>query len=207
LGFTVVNGKPVYSKLYVYGARSFSILSNDGRMVFDSQNQFETKIAELVAGGWLPPQAFNSTHSNNAAGQYPGQSTNTFDSRSDDKGPEPEGVAVGRIGDRTYAFIGLERVGGVMVYDVTSPASAFFVDYVNVRDFSQGVCTAVAPLVPNTNNGGACTNDTPNPAAGDLGPEGLAFVPANDSPNGRPLLIVGNEISGSTRVFEVVSGR
>lgn len=36
----------------------------------------------------------------------------SFDNRSDNKRPEPEGVALGRIGRRTYAFIGLERVGG-----------------------------------------------------------------------------------------------
>jgi hypothetical protein len=38
-------------------------------------------------------------------------------------GPEPEGVAIGRLGAKTFAFIGLERVGGIIVYDVTSPTS------------------------------------------------------------------------------------
>ena len=38
---------------------------------------------------------------------------------------------------------------------------------------------------------------------GDLGPEGLAFVPAVRSPSKRPLLIVGNEVSGTTAIFEV----
>jgi hypothetical protein len=82
------------------------------------------------------------------------------------------------------------------------------VSYVNPRDFSQGVCTAVTPVPaapPGSRNGGACSNNVPNPLAGELGPEGLAFVPARDSPNGVPLVIVGNEISGSTRIYEVVS--
>jgi hypothetical protein len=130
-----------------------------------------------------------------------GESNTTFDTRSDDKGPEPEGVVVGQVGSRTYAFIGLERIGGVMIYDVTDPRQAFYVDYVNgkdVRDFEEPVCTTVS-------SSGACTSGVPNPKAGDLGPEGLVFVPAVDSPNGRPLLIVGNEISGSTRIFEVVA--
>lgn len=190
----------VYDSLFAYGARSFSILTNDGRMVFDSANDFERIIAGKVLAGELPPQAFNANHSSNSAGAIPGQSTDTFDSRSDDKGPEPEGVVVGRVGDRTYAFVGLERIGGVMIYDVTDPANAFYVDYVNHRDFRAPVCTEV-------NANGTCKNGTPNPAALDLGAEGLAFVSADDSPSGKPLVIVGNEVSGSTTVFEVVPKR
>lgn len=198
-------GADCYGRLYAHGGRSFSILTNDGRMVYDSANEFESKIDSLTcpasasdcSGYPLPKQAFNANHTNNFAGSAPGESNNTFDSRSDDKGPELEGIVVGRVGTRVYAFIGLERVGGVMVYDVTVPAQSFFVDYVNYRNFAQAVCTEV-------NADGTCANETPNPAAGDLGPEGLAFVPAEDSPNGRPLLIVGNEVSGSTSIFEIV---
>jgi hypothetical protein len=198
-------GAACYKQLFALGARSFSILTNDGQMLFDSGNGFEATIASLTcpasatdcSGYRLPKHAFNANHTSNSAGSVPGESNDTFDSRSDDKGPEPEGIAVGRVGNRAYAFIGLERIGGVMIYDVTVPAEAHFVDYVNFRDFSQPVCTAV-------NAAGACTNGTPNPAAGDLGPEGLAFVAAEDSPTGRPLLIVGSEVSGSTSIFEVV---
>jgi hypothetical protein len=82
----------------------------------------------------------------------------------------------------TCAFIGLERVGGVMVYDITNPFAPFFVDYVNFRDFA---------------------TDVESPEAGDLGPEGLVFIEAKDSPNGKPLLVVGNEVSGTTTVFEI----
>jgi hypothetical protein len=127
-----------------------------------------------------------------------GSSNNTFDSRSDDKGPEPEGVAVGRVGARAYAFIALERIGGVMIYDVTEPRSAYFVDCVNgkeIRDFDQPVCWTVSST-------GSWTSGVPNRAAGDLGPEGFALVSAKDSPNGVPLLIVGDEISGSARIFD-----
>jgi hypothetical protein len=203
LGAKTVNGQATYDKLFAYGARSFSIFTNDGKLVFDSGNDFESIIAAKVDKGELAKWAFNATNSNNSSGAVPGQSTTnaTFDSRSDDKGPEPEGVVVGRVGNRTYAFIGLERIGGVMIYDVTDPAQAFHVDYVNgkdVRNFDEPVCTSV-------NANGTCANGVPNPGAGDLGPEGLAFVPAVDSPNGRPLLIVGNEISGSTRIYEIVA--
>ena len=199
-------GAGCYGGLYPLGGRSFSILTNDGRIVYDSANEFEAKIASLTcpvsatdcSGYPLPKQAFNATHSNNSAGAVPGESSaETFDSRSDDKGPEPEGIVAGRVGGRVYAFIGLERIGGVMIYDVTTPAAAFFVSYVNFRDFAQPVCTTV-------NSNGTCASATPNPAAGDLGPEGLTFVAADDSPTGRAMLIVGNEVSGSTSIFEVV---
>jgi hypothetical protein len=201
LGAKTVDGRAVYEKLFVYGGRSFSIFTTDGQLVYDSANEFESIIADKVDKGELAKWAFNATHSNNFKGADPGASNTTFDSRSDDKGPEPEGVVVGQVGDRTYAFIGLERIGGVMIYDVTDPRNAFYVDYVNgkdVRNFDEPVCTTVSAT-------GGCTSGVPNPAAGDLGPEGLAFVRAVDSPNGRPLLIVGNEISGSTRIFEVVA--
>jgi 2',3'-cyclic-nucleotide 2'-phosphodiesterase / 3'-nucleotidase / 5'-nucleotidase len=206
--YTDVSGQRVFDRLFAYGGRSFSIYTNDGRQVYDSANDFESIIANRVGSGELPPQAFNATHNNNSAGQVPGASTNTFDSRSDDKGPEPEGVVVGQVNDRAYAFIGLERVGGVMIYDVTEPQDAFYVGYVNNRDFSQGVCTlvsAVPAAPPSSRSGGACSNGIPNPLALDLGPEGLAFVPAKSSPNGKPLLIVGNEISGSTTVYEITA--
>ncbi|MBK7404147.1 MAG: choice-of-anchor I family protein [Phycisphaerales bacterium] len=95
------------------GARSFSILDAEtGERVYDSGSGLEVLTAAIAPG------RFNS---NGDAG--------TFDQRSDDRGPEPEGVAVARLGDRQFAFIGLERTGGVVMFDVTTPASAKFVDY------------------------------------------------------------------------------
>ena len=62
------------------------------------------------------------------------------DSRSSNKGPEPEALTLGQIGSRTYAFIGLERMGVcIMVYDVTNPYNAQFVDYVINRDLTEGL--------------------------------------------------------------------
>ena len=142
-------------ELFSYGSRSFSIWDEDGNLVFDSGDDFEQITAELV------PELFNGQ------GGDPAE----FDSRSDAKGPEPEGVAVGTIEGQTYAFIGLERVGGIMVYNVTDPANARFVQYIN------------------------------NP--GDVAPEGLTFISAEDSPNGKPLLAVANEVSGTTTLFEI----
>ena len=162
-------GTCTFTELHSYGARSFSIFNVDtGTLVFDSGDDFERITAERLGSD------FNSTNDENDSGE----------NRSDDKGPEPEAVALGVIGGKTYAFIGLERVGGIMVYDVTVPEQSEFVQYVNPRDFS--------------------ATDVEDPANGvDLGPESIEFVAAADSPNGNPLLLVGNEVSGTINVFEI----
>ncbi|MDX2255585.1 MAG: choice-of-anchor I family protein [Pseudanabaenaceae cyanobacterium bins.39] len=105
---------PEFERIQAFGARSFSIWDAQGNLVFDSGDQLE-QITALRT-----PTTFNSDGT--AA---------TFDTRSDNKGPEPEGVAIGVINGRTYAFIGLERVGDVIVYDVTNPTAPKFVDYIN----------------------------------------------------------------------------
>jgi len=157
-----------YDTLYGYGARSFSIWSADGQRVFDSGSEFERITANLI------PEGFNASNDDNEA-----------DARSDDKGPEPEAVTVGEINGQTFAFIGLERVGGIMVYNVTNPQNPEFVQYLNNRDFS------------------VSQTDLENGLAGDLGPEGLAFIPAGQSPNSKPMLAVGNEVSGTTTLYTV----
>jgi 2',3'-cyclic-nucleotide 2'-phosphodiesterase (5'-nucleotidase family) len=154
-----------YRELYAFGGRSFSIWDTEGNLIYDSGAEFEEIISRRLPGN------FNSNHS-----------SNNFDNRSDDKGPEPEGVAIGELNGRTYAFVGLERVGGVMIYDITNPAEAFFVDYFNNRNFN----------VPSN-----------SAQAGDLGAEGVIFIPDADSPNGNPLVAVANEVSGTTSLFEV----
>jgi hypothetical protein len=108
------------------------------------------------------------------------------------------------VGGKLYAFIGLERVGGILVLDLSEPASPVFVDYVNNRRFRDAAgnpiptCALFDP--PDSDDIDDCVK--PNRAARDLGPEGLEFVPASDAPRGKPLLIVGNEVSGTTTVYE-----
>ena len=108
-----LDGDGDVDQIYSYGARSFSIWSSSGELVYDSGADFENITAAAVPG------IFNSDQSD----------PDEFDDRSDDKGPEPEGVVVGQVGDRTLAFVGLERVGGIMVYDVTDPIAPEFVLY------------------------------------------------------------------------------
>jgi len=158
-----LDGDGDFDQLFTYGGRSFSIWDEFGNQVYDSGDDFEQITAAVL------PEFFNSDNE-----------ANNFDNRSDNKGPEPEGVTVGKINDRSYAFVGLERVGGVMVYEVTDPSNPSFVQYINTRDFS----------------------GEEEEILGDSGPEGLIFIPAEESPNGKPLLVVTYEISGTTAVFE-----
>jgi Ca2+-binding RTX toxin-like protein len=111
------DGDGDFDRLYAFGARSFSIWDAQGNLVYDSGDQLEQITAEQV------PDLFNSEGT-----------ADSFDTRSDNKGPEPEGVVTGVIGDRTYAFIGLERTGGIVVYDVTNPTSPSFIQYINTPD-------------------------------------------------------------------------
>jgi hypothetical protein len=150
----------LFDALYVLGGRSISIWQPNGTQVsrvWDSGDQLEQLTKDRPD--------FNASNTNA-----------TLDDRSDNKGPEPEGVVLGKMGDKTFAFVGLERIGGVMVYDVTNPNSPTYVTYINTRIGASG---------------------------GDRGPEGIIFIPAKRSPNKRPLVIVGNESSGTTAVFQV----
>jgi hypothetical protein len=150
----------------VLGGRGFSIWnSGTGTQVFNSGDRMEQITS-------ADPRIRNLFNAGNSAGD------NTRKNRSDNKGPEPEGVAVGKINDTTYAFIALERVGGVMAFDVTNPASPTFVDYINTRDTGASF-------------------------GGDQGAEGIIFIPAKNHPSARNYVVTANETSASVAVFEV----
>lgn len=172
----------MYDKLYSYGGRSFSIWDENGNQVFDSGDMIEQFLAgddcKLASDRSIDCATyFNSGHDESDA----------MDSRSDAKGPEPEGLTIGVIGDKTFLFVALERMGGVLVYDISDPAAPLYQDYLNSREIWSGDDPDAANLS----------------GFGDLGPEGLVFIPAADSPSGQPLLVVGNEVSGTTSVYEV----
>ncbi len=175
------DGDGDFDELYAFGGRSFSILDDQGKMIFDSGDEFERKIAELF------PDYFNST-----------DDENKFDNRSDNKGPEPEGITIGQVGDRTFAFIGLERIGGFMTYDISNPLAPKFISYTNDnRDFSVEI---------NLDD-----EEDPDPtdaqlaAVGDLSPEGITFISAEDSSTGKALLVLAHEVSGTTTIYEINS--
>ena len=154
-----------FEELYAFGSRSFSIWSASGDLVYDSGDLLEQLTA--VA------RAFNNDNDEN-----------DFDGRSDAKGPEPEGVTVAKLFGRTYAFVALERVGGIVVVEIIDPAAPEIIQYINNRDFGQD------PEEP---------GDTP----GDLGPESLIVIQGEDSPTGEPLLAVANEVSGTTTLYRI----
>ncbi len=155
----------VYEDIYSFGSRSFTIWNLDtGRAVFDSGSDFEVITAQQLGG------SFNASNDSNEG-----------DDRSDDKGPEPEAIEIATINGNTFAFIALERVGGVMVYNITNPQNAKFVQYVNPRDFTVSDDAVEANL------------------AGPLGPEDVKFITQDDE----MYLLVSNEVSGTLSVYSV----
>lgn len=160
-----LDGDGDHDILYSFGARSFSVWDAVGNLVYDSGDDFE----QITATEY--PDDFNSNNDEN----------DSFESRSDNKGPEPEAITIAEYDGVPYAFIGLERIGGVMIYDMSDPRAPTFVTYFNNRDFS--------------------VSDVETGPVGDLGPESITFISEADSPNGDALLVVANEVSGTVSIF------
>ncbi len=163
-----------------FGTRGASLwkVAADGSLTlaWESGDAFE----RIMAARW--PDAFNEDH-------HPGRR----EARSTVRGPEPEGVALGEAGGRRLAFVTLERPGAVVVLDVTSPPEVRVV----------GACSGRTPgaeLRPPERKG----QEPPEwRKAGDLGPEGVLFIPAAISPTHEDLLVVCNEVSGTTALWRV----
>ena len=155
------DGDAQFEEIAALGARSFSIFNADTKqIVYDSGDQFERYIAANH------PLIFNADNE-----------SNTIKSRSRAKGPEPEGVALGTINGQTYAFITLERTGGVMAYNITDPNNPTFADYKHSRMTSA--------------------------YGGDNGPEGIIYIAPGNTTTGKGYVIVANEISGTLSMYEV----
>jgi len=151
-----INGDGDFDEIHAFGARSFTIWNSSFSQVYDSGDQLE----QLTAA--QNPGRFNADNSSNTNA--------TFDSRSDNKGPEPEAVTTGVVNGILYAFVGIERSGDIFVYDISIPTAPVFKQYIdNVLDF---------------------------------GVEGIVFVPANESPTGKALIISSAEVSKTVSVYE-----
>ena len=96
-----------------------------------------------------------------------------IDNRSDNKGPEPEAVTTGEVEGHTYAFLAAERSGMIYAFDLSSTPGE--------AEFAGWI----------------------NTREGDLGPEGIEFVPEWHSPTGDPMLLVTYEISGTVAAYSV----
>lgn len=156
-------------KIVSMGSRGLSLWKKetDGSVSFVSHLPLETELFNR------DPQR----HGANNGGQK-----NTFDSRSDDKGPEPEAVAVTTLTDGTViAVAGMERQNGIIIVDITNPASPQVIRYIN--DSGNGL----------------------------ISPETVTIVDAANSPTGTPLAIVGYEgiidssVAGGVGVYEINS--
>ena len=147
--------------IYVYGARSFSVWDvSSGNQVYDSGSEIE----RITASHTQYSSFFNASNG----------TSNAIKNRSDDKGPEPEGVAIASINNKNYVFIALERIGGMMAYNIDNPSQPYYVNYVNNRPQ-------------------------------DRGSEGIVFIPADQSPNGKSLVILANETSSTLSIYQVES--
>jgi YVTN family beta-propeller protein len=163
------DGDGDWDEIHAFGARSITVWDPaSASVVWDSGDSMEQSIAESN------PEHFNASND-----------TNELEDRSDNAGPEPEGLVLGAIGERAYAFVGAERQSGVFVYDITDPTAGSLVTYLENRDW---------------------TAEPDSGEAGDLGPEGLVFIPAADSPTSSDLLLVANETSGTLTVWQLTAG-
>lgn len=157
------DGDSEFEEMAALGARSFSIFNADTKqIVYDSGDQFERYISAYH------PLIFNADNESNG-----------IKNRSRAKGPEPEGVALGNINGQTYAFITLERTGGVMVYNITDPNNPTFTDYKHSRFTSA--------------------------YGGDNGPEGIIYIAPENTTTNKGYVIVANEISGTLSMYEVAT--
>ena len=151
---------------YLFGGRSFTVFKADEQgliEIYTSGNEFEAKTAGYE------PEHFNCSNDNN-----------DIDDRSGKKGVEAENVTIGNVGEKIYAFIGLERIGGVMMYDVTNPEKISYANYINSRDFSADI-------------------------AGDDSPEGLCFISESESVDGNAHLLTACEVSGTVASYELTA--
>ncbi|GGD42639.1 alkaline phosphatase [Emticicia aquatilis] len=116
------DGDGDYDALYSFGARSFSVWNaTSGQLVFDSKNELDIKAKDL--------------------GVYD-------DTRSDDKSVEPEAITIGRVGSKLVAYVGLERVDALAVYDITNPTAPVFIKMIKTGDAPEGVLFISASKSP-----------------------------------------------------------
>ena len=177
---TTITGKTTVDEAYSLGARSFSVWRAPtvagvfpADRIYDSGNLIEKKVLEY--NGLYFNADWNTT-----AG-----TANLLDTRSDNKGPEPEGIAYGKAFGKHFIVVGLERDSGIMLFEVSTPSAPQFVQYISTVDWTSSTFRV----------GGA----------GDISPEGILFIEAKNSPSKKPLVVVSYEVSGTVAIFELSS--
>ena len=162
------NSDGVIDTPIMLGTRSFTIWNAiTGNLVWDSAEMIEEFVAENDS------RTFNMES---------GLMTN-YDTRSDDKGPEPEAIAYASFGGKDYIFVGAERQNGIFQFDITDLTDVKLVGY---RNTVPNIYSETAALVS---------------------PESIVYIPANQNPTSAPLILVGYEGAtagtGSIGVFQV----
>ncbi|AYN66709.1 alkaline phosphatase [Euzebyella marina] len=140
-----IDGDGDYDKIYSYGARSFSIWDTYGTLVYDSGDDIGRQTFEIA------PAFFNADEGE-------------ADGRSDDKGAEPEAVTTLKVGGSTLLFVGLERTGGVLVYDITNPTAPEFLNWIfDAQDIApEGLLVVPAEKSPTKEDLLIITNEVSN---------------------------------------------
>lgn len=165
-----LDGDGDYDQIYARGGRSVTIFKN-GEEIYDSGSLLETIQVALFGTANI-----NGQHElDGDLAEYAAQS------RSDDKGAEPEGIAIGMVGTKRVLILGLERMSALVLFDITNPANPIFEEWKQMMP------------VANTHISEATA----------WSPEGIIFIPANQSPNGKPLVITSYEVSGSLTIHQI----
>jgi len=166
---------------YTFGTRSFSVWKANNLEGVDSADlKWDSGDAIEKITSTERPAFFNADW--NTTSGY----VNGVDARSTKKGPEPEGIAVGQAYGTNWIVVGLERDGGLLLYDATNPEAPTFVDYINT-----------------SNPGGNLLAGKYSSTAGDVSPEGIVFVSPEDSPTGKAMVLVSYELSGTVGIYEI----
>ncbi len=158
--------------IHLRGSNSMTMYRN-GLVIWDSGDLLDQ--IQIAAFGVANINGSHSLSSDKSTVNYVGQD------RSDDKGAEPEGVAVGMVGDRRIAVLGLERMTALAVFDITQPRSPVFIEWLQ--------------MLP--------TKATPAKDVKHWSPEGIVFVAADKSPSGKALIITSYELSGSLSIHQI----
>ena len=158
--------------IHLRGSNSMTMYRN-GMVLWDSGDLLDQ--IQISAFGVANINGSHSLSSDKSTMNYVGQD------RSDDKGSEPEGVAVGMVGDRRVAILGLERMTALVVFDITEPRSPVFQEWLQ--------------MLP--------AKATPAKDVKHFSPEGIVFVPADKSPSGKALFITSYELSGSLSIHQI----
>lgn len=158
--------------IHLRGANSMTMYRN-GVPLWDSGDLLDQ--IQINAFGVANINGSHSLSADKLTMNYVGQD------RSDDKGSEPEGVAVGKVGERRIAILGLERMSALVLFDITNPSAPIFQEWLQ--------------MLP--------TRATPAKDVKYWSPEGVIFVPADKSPSGKALIITSYELSGSLSIHEI----